>query len=121
MNKWSGRWNNGNHPIKIAESQIFLKKGNETWDKVHQSMHFRDFRRGRRKGDQKCIWRNYGWKHPKTKQGNRGSQTRWTQTDLHQDIIKMTKEDSKGSKRKRVNDKGTPNKAISADFSTEGL
>ena len=33
----------------------------------------------------------------------------------------MTKEDSKGSKRKRVNDKGTPNKAISANFSTEGL
>ena len=29
-------------------------------------------------------------------------QTRWTQTDLHQDIIKMAevKEDSKGSKRK---------------------
>ena len=35
-------------------------------------MHNRDHRRRRkRKGDWKCIWRNYGWKLPKPKEGNR--------------------------------------------------
>ena len=38
--------------------------------------------------------KNYGWKFPKAKEGNRypgteinrGSQTRWTQTDTNQDV-----------------------------------
>ena len=40
----------------------------------------------------KCTWRNYGWKIPKPKEGNRypctdrESLLRWTQTDPHQDI-----------------------------------
>ena len=31
-------------------------------------MHNRSSRRRREKGDKKCIWRNYGWKHPQTKE-----------------------------------------------------
>lgn len=53
-----------------------------------QPVNNRDFRRGRKRtGNQKDIWRNYGWKIFKPKERNisryrkhRGSQIRWTQS-----------------------------------------
>ena len=75
-NKWSGGWKNDNHPIRTAYRSINLKKGRQEKERysiygiilcAHSSR--RSSRRRRDKeGDQKCIWRNYGWKHPKTKE-----------------------------------------------------
>ena len=42
------------------------------WEyKACQYIHNRNYRRRRkRKGDWKCIWKNCGWKLPKSKEGN---------------------------------------------------
>ena len=45
-------------------------------------------RRRKKKGDQKCIWRNYGWKLLKPKEGNRYLGT-WTKGPK-QDECKQT-------------------------------
>ena len=42
-----------------------------------------------RKNRSKCIWRNYGWKFPKSKEGNRYPSTRGTKCPK-QDDPKLT-------------------------------
>ena len=107
-----------------TESQM-KKKSNITdlRDNITQASLCRDWRKRKKKGYWKCIWRNYGWKFPKPKEGNisryrkhRRSQTWWTQTDLLQDIIKMAKVKErilKAAKQKQSSLLGNLQKAIS--------
>ena len=64
------------------------------WHKACQSTHCRNSRRRiKRKGDWKCIWRDFGWKLPKSKEEHRypgtGS-TEGSKQDEHRQIYTET-------------------------------
>ena len=63
----------GNHPIRRAdrkanESNIWALWHNINWDNI---LIIGILREEREKEDRKCIWKNYSWKIPQTKEGNR--------------------------------------------------
>ena len=93
----------GNHPIRIVGRKPILNNESnvrDLWDNIKcANIWIIVIPEGEEKEDWKCVWRNYGWKLSKSKDGNgyldtgntEESQTRWTQTDLLQDIIEMAK------------------------------
>ena len=96
-----------------------------------QSTHSRNSRRRiKKKGDWKCIWRNYGWKLPKPKEGHRYPGTGNTEGSKQDELIetytktcdnkngKIRKNSNPpslplGREKQRVNYKEFPHKAIS--------
>ena len=79
MDKWCGRYNNGGHQSEQQrERQIKKNESNiwDLWDNIkHEPYRYWGSRgRGERRGS-KVILRNYGWKLPKSKEGNRYSGT----------------------------------------------
>ena len=73
MQKWSGRQNNGNHPIRTARRKIKIEKFKASLRQyqVYQHSHNRGPRGEEREKGQKGIWWNYEWKLSKPEEGNR--------------------------------------------------
>ena len=70
-------WRAAVHGVAKSWTQL----SNWTELKACQSIHNWNSRRARkRKGDRKSIWRNYGWKLPKSKEGNRYPHTGSTES-----------------------------------------
>ena len=75
MSKWSGRQNNGNHPIRTEDRRTNEKNESNIWnlwDNIkHADLRIIGIPEEEEKRGSKIIWRNYGWKLPKPKEGNR--------------------------------------------------